>query len=161
MQVHVGQQRRYDRSLRCPYLTLRPVTVFRYSGCQPLTDQPQYAVVGHSMLKELHGPFVTHVIEEATYVRIQYPVHRLPFDAHIERVQRPMRAASRSKPVRKAAKVHLVYLVEDGYHCLLDDLVFQRRNAQWTLPPIGFRYIHSSRWLRPVRSPVHPAVEVA
>src|ERR1035437_4727243 len=41
---------------------------------------------------------------------------------------------------------------------LLNDLVFQRGDAQWTLPPIGLRYVHSSRRLCPVRSTVHPAM---
>ena len=77
------------------------------------------------MLHKLHGPLVAHVVEEPTDVRIEYPVHSLSLDAHIERVQRLMWAAARSKPVREASKVHLVDLVEDGRDCVLDDLVFQ------------------------------------
>jgi hypothetical protein len=42
------------------------------------------------MLDELHGPFVAHVIEEATYVRIEHPVHPLPLDARCQRIQRLM-----------------------------------------------------------------------
>src|ERR1035441_7716968 len=71
-----------------------------------------------------------------------------------------MRAAAWPKPVRKASKVHLVNLIEDRDHRLLNDFVFQRGDAQWTLPPIGLRYIHSSRGLYPVRSTMHPALEI-
>jgi hypothetical protein len=42
---------------------------------------------------------------------------------------------------------------------LLDDLILQRRDTQRTLPSVGFRYVHSSRRLRPVRSPVHALME--
>jgi hypothetical protein len=38
-------------------------------------------------------------------------------------------ASFRSKSIRKAPKVHLVYLVEDGHYRLLDNLVFQRSDA--------------------------------
>ena len=99
------------------------------------------------------------MIEEPTNVRIKYPVHSLPFDAHVQRIQRPMGAASRTKSIRKAPKVHLVYLVEDRDHRLLDNLVFQRSNAQWPLPAISLRYVHSSRGLRPIRSTVNSAME--
>jgi hypothetical protein len=75
------------------------------------------------MLDELHRPFVAHVVEEATDVGIEHPVHPLPLDAHRQRVQRLMRAATRTEPVRKAPEVDLVNLVEDRHHGLLDDLV--------------------------------------
>jgi hypothetical protein len=71
-----------------------------------------------------------------------------------------MRTAPRSERIRKAPKVHLVNLVENGHDRLLGDLIFQRRDAQRTLAPVGFRDINSSRWLRPVRSPVNPAVKI-
>jgi hypothetical protein len=65
------------------------------------------------MLDELHGPFVAHVIEEATYVRIEHPVHPLPLDARCQRIQRLMRAATGPEPVRKALEVDLIDLVEE------------------------------------------------
>src|ERR1700677_2346734 len=99
------------------------------------------------------------MVKETTNIRIEYPVHSLPLDAHIQRVQRLMWAASRSKPIRKAPKVHLVYLVEDRDHRLLDNLVFQRSDAQRPLAAIGLRYVHSSRGLRPICTTVHSAME--
>src|ERR1700691_2023078 len=100
------------------------------------------------------------MVKEPTNVCIEYPVHSLPLNAHIQRVQRLMWTASRTKSVRKAPKVHLVYLVEDRDHRLLDDLVFQRSDAQRPLPAIGLRYVHSSRGLCPIRSTVHSAMEL-
>src|SRR5712691_8825669 len=104
------------------------------------------------MLDELHSPLVTHVVEETTNVRIEHPVHSLPLDAHRQRVQRLVRAATRPKPVRKAFEVDLIDLVEDRHHSLLNDFVFQRRDAQRTLPRVGLRYIDSSRMWCPVCS---------
>jgi hypothetical protein len=72
---------------------------------------------------------MTHVVEEATNVRIEHPIHSLPLDAHHQRVQRLMRAATRPEPVRKAFEVDLLYLVEDRHHSLLNDFVLQRCDA--------------------------------
>src|ERR1700693_1349432 len=111
------------------------------------------------MLDELHHPLVAQMIKESTNVRIEYPVHSLPFDAHVQRIKCLMRTASRAKPIRKAPKVHLVYLVENGDHRLLDNLVLQRRDAQRPWPAIGLRYVHSSRGLGPIRSTVNSVME--
>src|ERR1700678_869903 len=144
MQIHICQQRRDHRSLRSACRRLRPFAFFRYSRFQPFLDQPKHPVVSNSMRHKLHGPFVAHVVEEAPNIRIEYPVHTLPVDAHMQSVERLMWTAGGTKPIRKAPKVHLVNLVEDADHRLLDDLVFQRRDAQRTLPTVGFRYVHSS-----------------
>src|SRR5207245_9071894 len=71
-----------------------------------------------------------------------------------------MRAATGPEPVRKAFEVGLVNLVEDRHHGLLDDLVLQCRDAQGALPPIGLRYVDSSRRLCPVRSTMHSTVQI-
>src|ERR1035441_803700 len=92
MQVHVGEQRRNHCSLRRSYLRLRPLTVFRNSRLQPFLDQAKYPAIGHAMRDELHDPLVAHVVEEATNVRIEHPVHSLPLNARRQRVQRLVRA---------------------------------------------------------------------
>jgi hypothetical protein len=61
------------------------------------------------------------VIEEASQVRIEHPVHALPWDAHTQRVQRLMRATTGPEPVRKALEVDRIDLIEDRHHGLLDD----------------------------------------
>ena len=53
------------------------------------------------MFDELHGPLVAHLVEEATNVCIEHPVHSLPLDAHCQRVQRLMRAATGPESVKK------------------------------------------------------------
>ena len=82
------------------------------------------------MLDKVHGPLVTHVVEEAANVRIKHPVHSLPLDAHRQRVQRLVRAAPGSEPIRKAFEVDLVDLVENRHHSMLNDLVLQCCDAQ-------------------------------
>src|ERR1700677_3459153 len=122
MQVHVGEQRRNHCSLRRSYLRLRPLTIFRNSRLQPFLDQAKYSAIGHAMLDKLRGPLVAHVVKEATNVRIEHPVHSFPLDARRQRVQPLMRAATGSKPVRKAFEVDLIDLVENRHRGLLNDL---------------------------------------
>ena len=70
--------------------------------------------------------------------------HPLPLDAHRQRVQRLVRAATGTEPVREALEVDLIDLVEDRYHGLLNDFVLQRCDAQRTLPSVSLRYKDSS-----------------
>jgi hypothetical protein len=70
------------------------------------------------MLDELLHPFVRQIIEKATNVSIENPVHFLPHDPHPERVQSTMLAAPRPEPVREPQKVLFVNLVEDRHYGL-------------------------------------------
>src|SRR5580704_3910374 len=117
-------------------------------------------MVGHTVLDKLHRPFVAHLVKEPANVRIQHPFHSLPMESHTQRIQRLVWAAPRPEPVRKALEVHLINLIENGHHRLLNDFVRQRRDAQRALPPVGLRYMHSSRGLCPVRTTVNPAVQI-
>src|ERR1035441_5522958 len=100
----------YHRPLRSPHLRLRPFAVFAHSRLQPFLDQAQDPLVCDSVLDKLEQPFVPHLVEKAPNVRIQNPVHPLPFDAHTQRVQRLMRTASWPKPIAESSKVHLINL---------------------------------------------------
>jgi hypothetical protein len=71
-----------------------------------------------------------------------------------------MRALSRTKTISKALEVHLINLVEDGHHSLLNNFVLQRRDSQRTLPPVGLLNIDSPRGLRPVCATVDAAVQI-
>src|SRR5438876_1820029 len=97
------------------------------------------------MLYELDHPAFVEVIEKAPDVSVQNVVHLLLQERVRQRIQRVMLAAPRTETIREAQKVFLVNLIEEGDHGLLDDLVFQGRNPQWTLPSIFFLYVHSSR----------------
>src|ERR1700722_5685357 len=103
-------------------------------------DQTVDSRVGHAMLDKLLRPLVAHVIEEPSNVGVQNPVHPLPADAHIQRIQRLMRAASGPEPIGESFEVHLINRVEYGHHGLLNDLVLQAGDAQRPLSAVSLRY---------------------
>jgi site-specific DNA recombinase len=150
----------HHRPLRSALLRLQSFAFFQDPGLHPFLNQAEHSGIRDAMLQKLLQPLVTDVIEEALDIRIQNPVHSLPGNPHIQCIQRLMRITPRPEPIRKAFEVHLVNLVEDGHHSLLNNLVLQTRDAQRALLPVGLRYIDSSRGLRPVRAPVNPAVEI-
>jgi hypothetical protein len=49
-----------------------------------------------------------------------------------------MLAAPPAKTIRESARVLFVDLIEDGGHGALDELIFQGRDSEWTLPSIVF-----------------------
>src|SRR5438034_1982602 len=112
------------------------------------------------MLHELDQPTMIEMIEKASDVGVNNVVHFLLQERIRQRIQRIMLAAPRAKTIREAEKVFLVDLIEDGGYGLLDQLVFQGRNPQWALPSICFLYVHSSRWLRAIRSAMNSAMEI-
>src|SRR5215470_15075198 len=112
------------------------------------------------MLHELDHPAFVEVIEKASDVCVHNVVHLFLQERIRQRIQRVMLAASRAETIGESQKILLINLVEDGDHGLLDDFVFQGRDPQWTLPPIFFLYVHSSRRLRSVRSAMNPTMEI-
>ena len=146
--------------MRRALLRLRPFAIFQDPGLHPFLDQAEHSGIRDAVLQKLLQPLMTDVVEEALDIRIENPVHPLPGNPHIQRIQRLMRVTPWAEPVRKAPEVHLVDLVEDGHHGLLNNLVLQTRDAQRALLPVGLRYIDSPRGLCPVRSPVNTAVQI-
>src|SRR6266446_5169551 len=71
-----------------------------------------------------------------------------------------MWATPRATPVRKPEEVHLIDGIQDLDKRSLDDLVFQHRDAQWSLPPIGFRNIRSPCGQRSIRASCQPTSKV-
>ena len=114
-------------------------TVLHHTRLQPLADQAQHAPVANTVFDEPHHPIVADVVEEASDVGVQYPVHRLALDANRERVQRVVLSPSRPEPVGEADEVRLVDRIENLHHRALDDLVLQRRDPQRPLPAVRFR----------------------
>jgi hypothetical protein len=108
------------------------------------------------MLDEFYQPCVVDRLKEATNVRIEHPVDRARFDSHRHRVQCIMRAAARSKSVGKTPKVPLVDGVQDLHRRPLDDLIFQRRDADGPLTAIRLRDVDPRHGARMVRSPLEP-----
>src|SRR5215472_7243432 len=99
-------------------------------------------------------------IQKSSDVGIKNVVHFLRRSCKRQRMQCLMLAASRSKAIRESPKVPLINRLEDGDDALLDNLVLQRGHSQRTLSSVGFRDIYPPRWLRSVRSAVHPAVQI-
>src|ERR671918_231214 len=160
VQVHVGQERRYAAPLGRAFFTPRPRPVLQHAGIEPFLDQPHDALVRNPMLDELHQPPVVDGIEEPTDVGIEHPVHLPRQQSRIERIQRMMRAASRPEPVREAEEVSLVDRVHHLNRRALDELVFQRGDAQRPLPPVGLGDVRPLDRPRSVRSALQPSRQV-
>jgi hypothetical protein len=71
-----------------------------------------------------------------------------------------MLAACRAKTIREAEEVLLIDMVEDGDHCVLDELVLQCGDPERTFPSVAFLDVDPSRWKHPIRTAMHPAVQV-
>src|SRR5665213_610176 len=100
------------------------------------------------------------MIEKATNVRIENPVHLLPHDPYPQRVQRFVLAAPRPESIGEPHKILFINLIEDRHHGPLRDLILQGCDAQGTLPPIGFRNVGSLGRLRSIRSPMDSAMQI-
>src|SRR5438552_4800739 len=95
-------------------------------------------------------------IEKAFDVQIEHPVHFSRQQSRVQSIQRLMLAAPWSEPVRKSKKIRFVDGVQHLDRRTLDDLVFQRRDSERSLPPVGLRDKHSTHRLRSVRSSLQP-----
>src|SRR5215472_7138115 len=100
------------------------------------------------------------MIEKAPNVTVQNPVHLLPRDRDVQRIQRLMLAAPWPETVRETPKILLINLIENSDHGLLNNLVLQRRDPEWPLPTIRSWDEDSSRWLRSISAAVNPAVQI-
>src|SRR6516225_280063 len=160
VEIDVGKERRDYRSLRSTCLRLRPFPFLHHPGLEPFLDQAQGAAVGDAVLNELDHPCLVEVIEEALDVSIKHIVHLLLHERIGQRIQRLMLAAPRTKSIREAEEVLLIDLVEDGDHCLLDDLVLQCGDPERTFPSVAFLDKYPSRWKRTVCSAMQPAVQI-
>jgi hypothetical protein len=70
-----------------------------------------------------------------------------------------MRPTAGSEPVREAQEIGLVHSAQDLGYCALDDLVFERRNTEVSLPTIGFWDNHAADRPRPVSPRVDALVQ--
>ena len=100
------------------------------------------------------------MIEKAPNVTVQNPVHLLPRDRDVQRIQRWMLAMLWPEAIRETPEILLINLIEDCDHGLLNNLVLQRRDPERPLPAIRFRNVYPSRWLRSISAAVDPAVQI-
>jgi len=102
------------------------------------------------VLDELHKPFVRKAIEKGFDVQIEHPVHLPRQQSRVERIQRLMLAAPGSEPLRKSKKIRFIDSIQHLDRRTLDDPVFQRRDSERSLPPVGLRGKHPTHRLRSV-----------
>ena len=81
------------------------------------------------------------------------------FDSHRQRIQCSVRAPMGPESVRKPEEIHLVDCIQYLDHRSLYDLVFERCDAQRSLPPVRLGNEGPSRWFRSVRSSMQSAVQ--
>src|SRR5215469_693877 len=160
MEVHVGQQGRGTSPLGRPFLHAYSLPILQHASVQPFLDEPHDAPICHPMLDEHDQPFVGDPIEVTFNVEVEHPVHLSRQQSRVEGIQRLMLAAPWPEPVREAEKIRFVDGVQHLNRCALDDLVFQRRNSERPLPPVGLRYVHPSHRLGSVRSSFQPMGEI-
>src|SRR6266404_77063 len=152
MKIDVRQKRRGTSALGRPFYRPYPFPIFQHAGVEPFLNQPHDAPICYPVFDEFHKPFVGQPIEKAFDIQIEHPVHFPRQQSRVQRIQRSVLAASWPEPVRKTEKVRFVDSVQHLDRCTLDDLVFQRRDSERSLPPVGLRDIHSTHRLCPVRS---------
>src|SRR5215471_10762632 len=68
---------RHHSPLRGPYLRLRPRSFLRDPRPQPFADQAEDPAVRNPVLEKRQHPSMIEVVEKATNVRVQHPVHLL------------------------------------------------------------------------------------
>jgi hypothetical protein len=156
MKIDVRQKRRGTATLGRPFLRTYSLPILEHAGPQPFLDEPHDAPVCNPMLDELHQPFVGNPIEKAFDVQIEHPVHFSRQQSRGQRIQRLMLAASWSDPVRESEEIRFLDGVQHLDRRTLDDFVFQRRDSERSLPPVGLRDIHPTHRLRPIRSSLQP-----
>src|ERR1700733_7872339 len=160
MQIDIRKQRRNHRTLRGTHLRVLPFAFLQHSGLEPFLDQPKNAAVASAMFDEPQEPIAGQIVEKAPDVTVQNPVHLLPRDPDVQRIQRLMLAAPWPKTIRETPKILFINLIEDRDHGLLDNFVLQCRDPKWPLPAIRFRNVYPSRRLRSISAAVHPAVQI-
>src|ERR1039458_9305712 len=143
-----------------PFLRPYSFPLLQHAGLQPFLDEPHDAPVCDPVLDKLHKPFVRKTIEKAFDVQIKHPVHFSRQQSRVQRIQRLMLASPWSEPIRKTEKVRFVDSVQHLDRRALDDFVFQRRDSERSLPPVGLRDIHPTHRLRSVRSSLQPFREL-
>src|SRR6266849_4530716 len=156
MKIDVCQKRRSTSALGRPFLGPYSFPILQHAGPQPFLDEPHDAPVCNPVFDELHQPFVGNPIKKAFDVQVEHPVHFSRQQSRVQRIQRLMLASPWSEPVRESEKIRFIDGIQHLDRRALDEFVFQRRNSERSLPPVGLRYIHPTHRFRSVRSSLQP-----
>ena len=161
VQVHVRQQRRYHRPLRRPPHEVDLQSRVHGAGVQPLPNQAQHPPVPDPHLQERHQLLPVDALEVLADVHLHDPADLAPVHRVGQRVQCVVRRTPRPEPVAEAVELRLVDRIQDLlHHRSLDDLVLQRRDTERPYAPVRLGYLDPPHGFRPVRSPLHAAVQV-
>src|SRR5215216_5919198 len=160
VQVDVGQQRRGTAALWRSFFAARPLSFFQHARVQPFTNEPHHALVCYAVLDELNQPFMVQAIEERAEVAIQHPVHPSRQQAGVQGVQRIVLALAGPVAIREAEKVTLVDSIQHRDRRPLDQLVFQRGDAERSLPSVVFGDEYSTHRLGSISPAPQPCREV-
>jgi site-specific DNA recombinase len=148
------------RPLRRAFDGVGPHVPIEHAGPQPSSDEAEDSGVGDPMRNHPQQPLAFDRVEEATDVCVQHPVHVLRHERRVQRSQRQVRTPAGPESVREADEVDLVDGTEHFSYGTLDNLVFQCRNAERSLPTIRFGDIHAAHRFRPVLSAVDAVAQV-
>ncbi|CAA9891054.1 hypothetical protein METHB2_330007 [Candidatus Methylobacter favarea] len=97
------------------------------------------------MLQEPYHPCMTDAIEELLDVGVQDGVHPGAHDPKRERIQRIMLASPWPESIREPQEISLIYGIQHFHHAALDDLVFQRGDAERPLAAVRLGDVFSPR----------------
>ena len=100
------------------------------------------------------------IVEKASDVSVQNPVHFLRLDAHVECVQGPVTVSSRTKTVTETQEVLFVDAFEHDPHGLLDNLILQCCDPEGPQLAVELGYPNSFRRLCSIRSPMNPRMPI-
>jgi len=129
-------------------------------GLQPLPDEPEHARVGDPTPDAVLQLLERNGVETPLDVGVQNPVH-VPFrDRHRKRVQCVVLAAFGPEPIAESEEIDLEHLVQDGHARLLDDLVFQRRDAERAQAPVLLLQVAAFDRLGPISTTVQALVQI-
>src|SRR5580692_1361388 len=162
VQIDVRQQRTNTAALNRSYLTLDSLALFQHACLEPFLDQSHHAPVGYAVLDKFHQPSLIESVIKLPDVGIEHPAHFPRTDPNRQRVQRLMRAAPRPESIRKSQKVQFIDRIQHLDRGTLDDLIFQRGNAEGPKLPrfTHLRDVNSTHRPCSVRSPLESLGEV-
>src|SRR4030095_10909611 len=146
-------------SLRRPLLATSPFPFFHDSCSEPFLDQGSDPSVTYPVLDHPDQPFVGDAIKVPSNVRIKHPVDWSLLDSYSQCIKRIVRRSPWPESIREALELRLPDGRQNLCYHPLDDLVFQCRYPQSSLPPIRLRDIYPSYCRSPICTSYQPSRE--
>ncbi len=160
MEVDIRQQWRCTSALRRARFHERSRTLFQHARVQPFLDESHDAPIRYPMLEEPDQPCVRQPVKKAAHVQVQHPIHTSLMESTEQGVQRFVLVSSWPESIREAEKVGFVDGVQYFHRRSLNEFVFERRDAERSLPPVRLGNVHPTHRLGPVRSALQSMGEV-